>query len=49
MQTTGKVIQNHENENVCNIGQGKPDAENTGDLNLVVVMCMTVQVSKLPW
>jgi hypothetical protein len=30
-------------------GKVKPDVENTRHLNLVVVTCMTVQVSKLPW
>jgi hypothetical protein len=42
-----EVIQNHENGNVRYTGQGEPDTENIRGLNLVVVMCMTVQVTRL--
>jgi hypothetical protein len=42
-----EVIQNHENENVRYIGQGKAHTENIRGLNLAAVMCMTVQVSRL--
>jgi hypothetical protein len=31
------------------LDRAKPDTENIRGLNLVVDMCMTVQVSRLPW
>jgi hypothetical protein len=43
-----EVIQNHENANVRNIGQAKPDTENTRGLNLAAVKRTTVQVTRLP-
>jgi hypothetical protein len=46
-ETQQEVIQNHENENVCYTGQG--EARHTKYKSLAVVMCMTVQVSRLPW
>lgn len=41
-----EVIQNHENVNALNIGQGE-DRHRTG-LNLVAANLVTVQVTKLP-
>jgi hypothetical protein len=44
-----EVIQNHENANVCNIGQGEAQHRKyKRGLKLVVVKHTTVQVSKLP-
>jgi hypothetical protein len=40
-----EVIQNHENEHVRGIGQGKRDIENIRGLNLAVVKVTTVQVT----
>jgi hypothetical protein len=31
------------------LGKAKPDIENIRGLNLVAVMCTTLQVSKLSW
>jgi hypothetical protein len=42
-----EIIQNHENEHIGGIGQGKPDIEIVRGLNLAVVKLMTVQVNKL--
>jgi hypothetical protein len=44
-----EVIQNHENENVRYIGQGEARHKIIRGLNLAAGMCMTVQVSELPW
>jgi hypothetical protein len=44
-----EVIQNHENVNVRYIGQAKPSTENIKGLNLAVVICTIIQVSRLPW
>jgi hypothetical protein len=39
-----KIIQNHENENIPNIGQGEtPYRKHIRGLNLAVVMCMTCE------
>jgi hypothetical protein len=37
-----EIIQNQENENVCNTGQGESS-------HLAAVTCRAVQVSRLPW
>jgi hypothetical protein len=42
MQQQAEVIQNHENEE-----KAKPDTEIIRGLNLVAVMSMTVQLSRL--
>jgi hypothetical protein len=42
-----EVIQNHENENVRNIGQSDPDTENKRGLHLAAVKHMTIHVTKL--
>jgi hypothetical protein len=42
-----KVIQNHENANVPNIGQGKAQRKNYKGLNLAAVKCTIIQVSRL--
>jgi hypothetical protein len=43
-----EVLQNHENANVRNIGQGEPPTGNIRGLNLVVVKLTTVQMTNLP-
>jgi hypothetical protein len=43
-----EVIQNYENANVRNMGQGEAGTENTSGLNLAVVRRTTVQVTRLP-
>jgi hypothetical protein len=43
-----EVIQNHENANVRNIGQGEARHRNTRGLNLAAVKHTTVQVIRLP-
>jgi hypothetical protein len=43
-----EVIQNHENANVWNPGQGEADSGNVRGLNLVAVKHTTVQVNRLP-
>jgi hypothetical protein len=40
-----EIIHNHENENVCNTGQGKTPHRKYESLNLVAVIYMAVQVS----
>jgi hypothetical protein len=42
-----KVIRNHCNENVRNVGKAKPTTGNTRGLNLAAVKNTTVQVSRL--
>jgi hypothetical protein len=42
-----EVVQNHENEMFATLDKAKPDTENIRGLNLVAVMCMSVQVSRL--
>jgi hypothetical protein len=44
-----EVIQNHDNENFATLEKAKPDLESIRGLNLAAVMCMTVQVSRVPW
>jgi hypothetical protein len=46
MQQAG-VKQNHENANVCNIGQGKATQRKYMGSNLAAVRHTTVQVTKL--
>jgi hypothetical protein len=46
-EITAEVIQNHDNENVRNIGQGEARHKGIRGLNLAVVKHMTVQVTKL--
>jgi hypothetical protein len=41
-----EVIQNHENENVLDIGKDEAEAENISCLNLVAVKRTAVQVTK---
>jgi hypothetical protein len=43
-----EVIQNHENANIRNIGQGEPNTGNIRGLNLAAVKHATVQVTRLP-
>jgi hypothetical protein len=43
-----EVIQNHDNENVRNIGQGEAGIQSIRGLNLAAVKHTTVQVTRLP-